>query len=127
MPEQRLYGFCSKTRQRFVIVVDIENQIMQFKRAYPMSAAQYAGAKDPQPAQSLQTTGFEAFACPCCETRIPISGSQATWHCPTCESYHCQGTDRGTLHGACGSCEIDPASLRPVDRITLKAASSRDF
>jgi hypothetical protein len=127
MAEQRLYGFCSKTRQRFVIVVDVDNQVMRYKRAYPLSAEQFAGAKAPQPEQSLQTAGFEAFACPCCETRIPISGSQATWHCPTCHGYHCQGTDRGMLHGACGTCQIDPASLRPIERITLKAASHRDF
>ncbi|WP_414462433.1 hypothetical protein [Hyphomicrobium sp. DY-1] len=124
----RFHGYCSKTRQPFLIVATLREGTLTFKGAAKIEpGGAFGQGRPPLPSQPITRIDSSSFTCPCCGTNAKPPTSWATWFCHTCETHHCMGTDNGLCHGACGNCLHDPASFVPATTVAVKPADARDF
>lgn len=124
----KFHGFCSKTRRRFVVVADLDGSTLVWKHAYAAGNMPETlnDLRTPASHHVISTINVSAFVCPCCNAR-PDAHSPPCWHCPTCSTYHCMGTENGRCLGACGSCAHDPTAFRSTTSWSLKVANPNDF
>lgn len=112
----RIRGFCSKEQKPFFIVADVTGDLMRWIGASPLPPVvdrDFYAVGNYYPNMSLRVEASE-WHCPICNsTRNEKIG--LFWLCHTCNEYHCVGTNRGLLHGRCGKCRVDPATLVKAD------------